>query len=92
MSNEKILLEIEDLRDKRRTAEQALQQAGRSRTIGLAGVLLGLLLVIPVAPLGILLLLAGALAAFTQASKSTEQKKLMAQLDGQIKALREQVA
>lgn len=88
MSTPNAQFELDELRDARTKAEKESDTAKRSRTIGLAGVLLGLLLMIPVWPVGLLLLLAGGLAAVTQAMKASAAQARITELDGKIKAIR----
>jgi hypothetical protein len=86
-----LTMQLEDLKDKKAKAEKVLADSKRSRTVGLAGVLIGIFL-IPAYGLGILLIIAGLMAAVTQNGKHTNAKQELDALDKEISEVRQQIA
>jgi hypothetical protein len=84
-------VQLVGLEDQLKKAEKSYDSANRQYTIGLWGVLIGLFL-IPLYGLGLLLVLAGGLAALTNRGKRASAKKGMAELELRIHSLRLDVA
>lgn len=84
-----VTLELDELRDARAKAEKVAEAAGRSRTVGLVAILIGLLLLVGgYYGWAIFLGLAGILTVLTQAGKRSAAQKQVDELDGKIKAIR----
>jgi len=88
----KLEAEIPSLEDKRRTLEEQAKGSNTQYMIGLIGLLLGIVLLFPLAPLGILLILAGGLAAGTQYVKRSNARKAVDELTTTIEAKRADLA
>ena len=90
----KLNLKIADLEDKRKDYEKIAQSAGTQYNIGAIGALIGVILLIATSYwwLGVLLLVAGALAVFTQGAKRRTARKHMDEVGNEIKELRTQIS
>jgi uncharacterized membrane protein YvbJ len=88
-----VSIRLDELKEQRLKAEKAYDKAQSGRTVGLAGILLGLVLMVAVhwAP-GLFFILAGVLAAFTQWSKMNAAKTRLSDLDYEIEKNRSVLA
>lgn len=91
MSLPKMRVELQELEEARRKAEVAHEAANRQYKIGLWGILLGIPLLFAFG-IGALFIVAGALAAITNASKRSTAEKDVAKLNEEIKELRLRIA
>lgn len=91
MSLPKMRVELQELEDKRRALEKQYEDANRQYKVGMWGVLLGIPLLF-VWGIGLLLILAGGLAALTNSSKRNTAKNELATVDNKIKTLRRKIA
>ena len=84
-------VQLQDLQDQRPKIEKQLEDANRQHKIGLWGVLIGIFL-IPLYGIGILLILAGGLAALTNRSKRSTSQSKLSEMEDQIRQLRLEIA
>jgi hypothetical protein len=82
---------LQDLQDQRPKIEKQLEDANRQYKIGLWGVLIGIFL-IPLFGIGILLILAGGLAALTNRIKRSTSQSKLSEMEDQIRQLRLEIA
>lgn len=93
MTNTALLqVDLQELMEKRSEVERRIQSAQGSLSGGLIGILLGLILLFLFWPLGVFLLIAGGLAAATQATKKGLATSEKTELDQQIAKLRRKIA
>lgn len=85
------IVALEEALDKRSRLERQIQEAKSAYTIGLLGVLAGLVL-IPAFGLGLLLIAAGGLAAMTNRDKRKSLQEELETLEKTIRALRIELA
>lgn len=89
MDYQRLTLQLDDLKDQQRKHETAIAQARSATTTALVGILIGLLLLFtPLTILGVLILVAGLLAAGTQLAKRKAAQTALETLETQLKDLR----
>ena len=89
MDYQRLALQLDALKDQQRKHELTLAQARNATTTALVGILIGLLLLFtPLALLGVLILLAGLLAAATQYTKRKAAQTALQTIETQINDLR----
>ena len=84
-------VQTEDFQDQRPKIEKQLDDANRQYKIGLWGILIGIFFV-PIYGIGVLLILAGTAAALTNRGKRSRLQAELAQVEGQSRQLRLQIA
>ncbi len=84
-------VELHDLEDKKSKVEKQLEDANRQYKIGMWGVFIGIFL-IPLYGIGLLLILAGGLAAFTNRSKKGKLCTEIEEIEANIRELRVKIA
>jgi len=82
---------MQEMEDQKKKVEKRFEDASRQYKVGLWGVLIGIFL-IPLYGIGLLLVIAGGLAALTNHSKRASAKKELGELELRIHSLRLDVA
>ena len=91
MSQAQSILKLEEFRDQRNDLLRQLENYQKKYKVGMWGILIGLILT-PLYGLGLILVVAGGLAAITNASKRSDIKAKLTSIDASIQKLREKIA
>lgn len=82
-----LTVKLDALKDARADAQAKYEKARKGRTWGLFGILIGIPLLLAYG-LGLLFIIAGILAALTQAGKASDAKRHLEAIDAEIEKVR----